>query len=436
MNSVDQTVAAPSRSRFKTYQVAAWAVALGLLVFLAWAALAPLAQGVPADGFVVVEGNRKTIQHLSGGVVDKIWVKQGQIVKEGDPLIELSATQAQALQMQTESQMAAVLAIEARLVAERSGAPAVLRPALFDKNPAAYEHLLKVQQQLFATRRATLKGEEDIYAQTVSGLRSQIMGLRSQEQGRAEQLRLFREEQESIKPLVNEGFVPKSRLLEIERAIALVQGQRGEDIASIARAETAITEARYRLLQSKSQYQKEVETQLTDIQRQVSDYRERLVAAQDELSRVVIRSPVAGTVVDLIVNTLGGVVSPGQKLMDIVPSGKKLVLEAKIPTHLVDNLRLGLECDVHFLALDQMRAPVVVGRLSYLSADRSTDPRTDMSYFVGQVEIDADQLVGVAAKAMQPGVPVSVLIKTDERSMLSYLLRPLLVRLHSGMKER
>ena len=426
---------APKR-RSPMHRWGGWILLAGLVVFLIWAALAPLAQGVPADGFVVVDGQRKSIQSLRGGVVEKILVSEGQQVKAGQPVVILSATQFRSQQAQIEAQLAASLAIEARLLAERNAQGALIVPQMIIQKAPQFDETIRVQQQLFATRRASLKGEEAIVAQTIAGLQAQAVGFQSQETARGEQLRLLREELASIKPLVDQGFVPRTRLLELERSVALMLGQRGEDLSSIARVQTAINETRYRLLQSKGQYQKEVETQLTDVQRQVADYRERLVSVQDDLQRSVLTAPVDGIVVDLALHTEGGVASPGQKLLDIVPVGQKLVLEVKIPTHLVDNITINQRTRVNFIAIDQVRSPNVTGRLVYLSADRLVDARSDVSHFVGRVQVDADQLVGVAAKAMQPGVPVSVVISTGERSFLSYLLRPILSRYGQSLTER
>jgi HlyD family type I secretion membrane fusion protein len=190
------------------------------------------------------------------------------------------------------------------------------------------------------------------------------------------------------------------------------------------------------MAQVKEAYRKDLETQLTDVQRQVADLTERRIATLDDLERVVLRAPEAGTIVELSIHTVGGVAAPGQKLMDIVPVGSKLVVEVMIPPQLIDSVTLGQFADLHFAAFDQTIVPTVEGKLVYVGADRQTDPRTDVSYFVGRVNLTETGLTQLAGQKLRPGMPAEVVIKTGERSLVSYLLKPLLARMHTGMTER
>ena len=411
---------------------------IGIVLFLAWAALAPLSQGVPAHGFIKVEGNRKTIQHLRGGVVEEILVREGDAVETNQPLIRLNEVQVQAQQGVVDSQLVSLLAVEARLKAERAEKNKIVQPEFLTSrqtDPRVME-AISVQRQLFQTRRSGLEGEVAILNESISGLEEQIRGIQAQEQSKAEQLKLFKEELASLKPMYEQGFVPRNRMFELERAIAYLVGQRSEDLSNIGRIKAQIAELRLKALNVRTLARKEVETQLTDVQRQIADLKERRAATQDDLERIVLRSPVAGTVVDLSVHTVGGVISPGQKLMDIVPSDSALIVEVQIPPHLIDNVRTGQEADIHFIALEQTIVPTVPGKLVYVSADRVTDPRTDFSYFVGRVQASEEGMKRLANHTLQPGMPADAVIKTGERTLLGYLVKPFLARLRFAFTER
>ncbi len=415
-----------------------YALWIGVAVFLLWAAFAPLGQGVPAQGSVKIEGNRKTIQHPKGGIVEEILVREGDFVKANQPLIRLNPTQALAQSGIVQTQLVTLLAVEARLLAERNNDRKITFPKdlLLRKDQPLEKEAMSVQSKLFMARRNALSGEIDITNETIAGLQQQIKGLEAQEQAKATQLELYQEELKTLKPLYDEGFIPRNRMFELQRGIAYLSGQRSEDIANIGRVRNQIGELKLKKLQAKNLFRKDVETQLTDVQRQVGDFKERNVATMDELDRIELRAPVAGTVVDLAVHTVGGVISAGQKLMDVVPSEQNLIIEVNIPPHLVDNLYTGLEADVHLSALDQTIVPSVKGRLVYLSADSITDPRSQLSYFVGRVALTKEGQRQLGAQTIQPGMPADVVLLTSERTLLSYLFQPLFRRLQFSFRER
>lgn len=407
-------------------------------IALIWAVFAPLSEGVTAHGFIKVEGNRKTLQHLKGGIVEEIRVKEGDRVKKDQPLLVLNQTQLKAQQGMVESQLIIWTAIEARLMAERADKTAIAFPQflLQRKNEPQAAQAMQVHEQLFRTRRDAVKGEQSIGREAITGLEEQIQGMKAQEKSKGEQLVSFREELATLRPLYEQGYIPRNRLFELERAVAYLSGQRSDDLANIGRARSQIAETRLKMLQGLTDYKKEVETQLSDAQSKVADLKERLVATQDDLDRVIVRAPTAGIVVDLAVHTLGGVIAPGQKLMDLVPEGGGIIIEAQIPTHLIDNVRAGLDADVYFTALDRTLVPTIPGKLIYVSADRITDPRTDLSYFVGRVMIDEQGMKLLGKQDLQPGMPADVVIKISAHSMAGYLLKPLLNRLRFAFNER
>jgi membrane fusion protein, protease secretion system len=415
-----------------------WALMISAGLFLVWACWAPLDQGSPAHGFVKVEGDRKTVQHARGGVVEAILVREGDKVVAGQPLIRLNEAQAQAQQGSIESQLTSLLAIEARLQAEQVGAPMIRFPSsLLDQKaePRSAEAML-VQQQLFMSRQRALAGEASILNETMTGLIRQHEGAVAREKANQRQLTLYSEELNAIRPMYEQGFVPRQRMFDLERAVASVDGQLSEDKATIGRIQSALSENRLKLVQLKDAFRKEVETQLTEIQRQIAELTERRVATRDELDRVVLRAPVAGVIVELSVHTVGGVVAPGAKLMDIVPEQGRLVVEVMIPPQLIDSVKLGQTADIHFSALDQLKVAAIEGRLVYVGADRQTDPRTDVSYFLGRIELTPQGLSQLSGHELRPGMPAEVVIKGGERTLANYLLKPLTARMRSGMTER
>ncbi|MBV2235051.1 MAG: HlyD family type I secretion periplasmic adaptor subunit [Sterolibacterium sp.] len=415
-----------------------WMLLVGLGGFLLWALFVPLSQGVPAPGVIKVEGNRKTIQHLRGGIVDEILVKEGERVAKDQALLRLSPTQFSTQMNIVESQLVTVSAVESRLLAERDGLSSIRFAGFLNerRDQLSVQEAMQAQKELFSARRTSLYGEERIGQEVIAGLEAQISGLASQLASKDRQLELYNRELASLRPLFEQGFVPRNRMFELERAVAYLEGGRGDDAANMARAQRQIAEVRLKILQSKEAFKKDVETQLTEIQARAADLRERMVAASDDLDRVVLKAPVAGVVVDLAIHTVGGVVQPGQKLMDIVPEGEGLVIEVRIPPHLIDNVRTGLEADVHFSALDRTLVPTLPGTLTYVSADRMTDPRTEIAYYVARVAIDPVELARLGSEKIQPGMPADVVIKMNQHSMLAYLFQPLLKRMRFAMTER
>jgi HlyD family type I secretion membrane fusion protein len=281
-----------------------------------------------------------------------------------------------------------------------------------------------------------LINEEAILRETITGLEKQIEGSVALEKSRSIQLKLFTDELKAMQPLYEQGYVPRTRMFELERAISSLEGQRSGDLAVIGRAQSQIGEIRLKILQSKEIYQKEVETQFTEVQRQVSDLKERYTATRDELDRVIVRSPATGVVFGLTVNTVGGVITAGQKLMDISPASNSLLIEAQIPTHLIDNVKTDLDADISFPALDRFDISHIQGKLVYISADRFTDPKTDEPYYLGRVMVTPEGMQELKGHALQPGMPANVVIITGQRTMFGYLIRPIVSRLHFAFTER
>jgi protease secretion system membrane fusion protein len=415
-----------------------WTLIIAFGGFFAWAAFAPLDAGVTAPGVVMIDTKRKTVQHLRGGIVKALLVREGDLVTNGQPLIELDATQIKADLDIIRSQYLVRLAIEARLLAERDGKDSIEFPPDLLANaeiPQAAE-AASSQAQLFETRRAALKSEVAILKESIAGLEEQLSGLTALAQSKADQLRLLNEELDSLRELAKEGYVPRNRLYEFERNVAMLSGSRSEDISNIAKTKKAIGEIKLRIIQSQQTYQREVETQLAEVQAEVTGYRERMTAAEADFERATIRAPSEGVVVGLNVHTVGGVITPADKLMDIVPRDEVMVIEAQIPVNLVDRVNPGTETDVRFTGFNRATTPILQGTVVTVSADRLTDPRSGMPYYLARISVSPEAISKLGAgKQIQPGMQADVVIKTGERTMLNYLLKPFTDRVVGAFKE-
>lgn len=415
---------------------------LGFGGFLLWAGLAPLDEGVPGTGIVSVDTKRKTIQHLRGGLVESIAVREGDRVKAGDVLLRLNDTDIKAQLDITRGQYAVVKATEARLLAERDGRAKVAFPAALleaAKTDHRTAEAIGAQGQLFAARKAALSSELGTMDEGISGLNQQIKGLQSIEAGKKTQIDLILKEANSYRGLVEEGFVPRNKLYELERVLADLSGTRGGDLAQIARAQASINELKMRKLQRIQDFRKEVETQMSEIQKEVGSQTDRLTALTEEFERAVIKAPTDGAVVGMEANTVGGVIRPGDRIMDIVPEGDVLVVEAQLPVNLIDKVRVGQLANLHLqIVLGGGAQPSIEGQVTQVSADRLTDPRTGNPYYSARIKITEKgeaELIKYKIKS-QPGMQTDVVIVTGERTVLQYLLKPLMSRINAGMKEQ
>ena len=415
-----------------------WILLVGFGGFLAWAAFAPLDEGVPAPGVVSVESQRKRIDHLTGGLIDRILVREGQQVREGQELVVLDEAQARAALNGALGQWRIALATEARLKAERDGLKIIAFPK--ELTAAAREpevaSALRAQEELFRSRRGAFDGELRIIQESVRGLAQQVRTLDQLQLDREKQVQLFQQQLSSFRNLSTQGFVSRNQLLELERQLAEVQSRESETLANIAGANARLAEFRMRGAQREMEYRREVETQLADVHKELATLGERVAAYRDTYSRLVIRAPVSGTVVDLAFHTVGGVIKPGDRILDIVPEGDELIVEARMPPQYIDRVHAGLPADVHFDAyMNRAERPVISGKVLLVSADVLTDQRLGHSYYSTRVTVPGTELRKLGNLQLQPGMQGTVMIKTGERSLLVYLTRPLFRRFTAAMGE-
>lgn len=414
-------------------------VLLGVGGFLLWALLAPLDKGVPLTGTVAKESNRQAVQHQGGGTVQEILVRDGDQVRAGQVLVRMNPVLAKSGFEMTEGQYLAALAIAARLSAERDGQRRIGFPPELARRrgePRVAE-MMKLQEQLLASRQGSLQSELGGIDESIAGLKVQLNGLEQSRDSKKEQVKLLKEQLDGMRDLARDGYVARNRLLDLERTYAQLGGSISEDIGNIGRARSQVLELTLRKTQRLADYQKEVRTQLSDVQKEAETQGARLQAQKFELANVEVRAPRDGTVVGLAVFTPGGVVPPGFKLMEIVPSDDPLVVEGQLAVNLVDRVHPGLPVDLIFSAFNINRTPHIDGQVEEVSADRSVDERTGNPYYKVRVKVTPKgaRMIAEHKLNIRPGMPVELFVRTGERTMMNYLLKPLFDRARSALTE-
>ena len=415
-----------------------WVLVVGFGLFLAFAAWAPLDEGVAAPATVSVESRRKTIQHMQGGVIREVLVKEGAEVKEGDVLMVLDDGATRAAFESIRQNYLAQRAQEGRLLAEASAAPSIsFHPDLQNSSePLVLQHKT-VQQQLFVSRRAALSAEIAAATQAIAGMQGQITGMTQMLESRRNQAALQTQQLAGVKSLADDGFAPRNQALQLEQTQAELRTSLTELEANVERVKSSIAEQRLRIAQRQQEFIKEVSSQLADVRREVQANQERLSAVTTELGRTQIKASVSGQVIGISVSGVGGVVTPGQRLMDILPRGEVLLLDAKVQPQVIDRIKVGDTAEVRFQAFANSPQLVVHGKLVSLSGDAVTEAVGNQvrNYYLARVELTPAGLKALGTRVMQPGMSADVLIKTGERSMLTYLMHPLLKRVAASMTE-
>jgi protease secretion system membrane fusion protein len=415
-----------------------WVLGLGFGGFLLWAGFAPLDEGVPTQGVVTLDTKRKTVQHLSGGIVKEVLVQEGQQVKEGEALLRLDGAVAKANYEAVRQRYLGLRAMQSRLFAEQVGSKTIsFHP---DVQSAMNDPLIKqqvaTQQQLIQARQAAIAADLQGLEENMQGLKEQMGSYQNVLAQRRNQLSLLTEELNNTRAMVKEGYAPRNRQLELERMLAESNASIADLTGSSLRISRQVAELTQRSVARKQEYRKEVESQLADVTREVQSDAEKFVAVTADLNRMEIKAPAAGQVVGLSVQTVGAVLQPGQRLLDVVPDNQTLLLEAHIPPHLIDKIQQGLLTDVRFNTFAHSPQLVVQGKVMSVSGDLLSDPQNpQMSYFLARVQVTPEGMKTLGARQMQPGMPAEIVIKTGERSMLTYLLHPLLKSVAASLKE-
>ncbi|MER0169927.1 MAG: HlyD family type I secretion periplasmic adaptor subunit [Nitrosomonas sp.] len=414
-----------------------WIVLAGFGGFILWATFAPLDKGVPVPGTVTVASHLQAVQHQIGGIIDSILVKEGDHVAVGQVLVRMNDVQLKAQAEITRSQLYTARAVEARLLAERDG----IKEITFPQDLLALQHDPRIanniitQNQLFTSRQLALHHEIAALEENIAGSKMQLRGLEASRSSKNAQLKFLEEQLVNLRDLSQDGFVPRNRVLELERTYTQLTGEISAETGNIGRIQRQITELEQRRIHRQQEYQKEVRQQLSDIKREIDSLSSRLSGQDFELANVEVKAPVDGIVVGMNVFTEGGVISPGFKLMDIVPSDDMLIITGQVPVHLIDRVHVDLPVDLIFSALNQKKTPNIPGTVTQVSADRLMDERSGLPFYNIKAKVTPEGIKKLTDQQIRAGMPVEIFIKTGERSLMSYLFKPILDRVHSALSE-
>jgi HlyD family secretion protein len=414
------------------------------VVLLGWAAFAPLDAGVHAQGSIAVSGNRQSVQHRDGGVVTAIHVREGETVRAGEVLVEMAAPDLFANERALTSDYLMLIAQRARLMAERTGSGRIATPAEFAGLPPQDQVLarqaMQLQQAQFRARSAAQGAQESVLGQRSRQLGEQQSGYASQRASFREQQRIIEEELRGLREIEKKGFASTNRVRALERAKEELRGREAAMASEMARAGEGMGETRMQSLSIRSQTMEEVTAELRDTQAKISEVLPKLVAVREQLQRARVRAPASGQVVGLSVFTIGGVVSPGQTLMEIVPANRALIIQAQVDPADADDVFLGQKAQVRFLSVNDRTLPLLEGTVRTMSADSFTDEKTGRTFFRAEVEVEPKELNKVrdvlGQGQLRAGLPVELVMAVRKRTALQYLLEPLTASFWRSLREQ
>jgi HlyD family secretion protein len=392
-----------------------------------WAATTELAGALIAQGSIVVDSNVKKVQHPTGGIVGKLFVGDGDHVKAGQILVRLDETVMRANLAIVTKGLDQLTARKARLEAERDGADAITFPPelLAQTDDPEAQEAIKSERKLFELRRKARLGKKAQLQQRIEQLQQEVSGIEAQQAAKAQEIKLIQNELAGVRKLFAKNLVQINRLTQLERESARLEGERAQLVSQAAQSKGKIAEIRLQIIQIDQDLSSEVAKELRDIDSKIGEYVERKVTAEDQLRRTDIRAPQTGTVFQLAVHTVGGVITAGEPIMLIVPDADKLSVEAKVRPQDIDQLRIGQAAVLRFSAFDIRTTPEINGTVTRVSADTTTDQRTGQSYYTIRIALPADAEQQLGNVKLLPGMPVEAFVQTGERTVISYLMKPL-----------
>lgn len=413
---------------------------LGVIAFLVlgcggWAMTAEISGAVIAPGSVVVERHVKKIQHRDGGIVSAIKVRNGDTVEAGDVLVTLDDTQLNASLSMVRAQLIELTGRSARLVAERDGFDEIKFPDDFLAMGPEAAQVEAGEKRLFIVNEQSRSGQVEQLKLRIEQLNSEISGLKAQFDAKSTEHEFIEKELKSVRSLHKRQLTPITRVYAMEREATRLKGEKGRLTSQIARAEGQISEIRVQILAIEQSVRSDAQKQLRDIQARMTELRERRIAAQDQLNRVELRAPLAGVVHELAVHTVGGVITPAEPVMLIVPKGDKLTVQARIAPSDIDQLRPGQQARLRFSAFNQQSTPEIDGRVTKVSADVTQDPANGQRYYTTQISIDDNLTEKLGDLEILPGMPVEVFVTTQQRTALSFLTKPFVDQLSRSFRE-
>jgi len=411
----------------------------GILVFGlgGWAATAQISGAVIAPGVVVVDSNVKKVQHPTGGIVAELLVREGEVVKEGEVVVRLDETVTRANLSVVKKSIDELAARQARLEAERDGDETIAFPdeLLARADNRDVGRAIQGERTLFDLRRTSRLGQKSQLRERIGQLQEQVHGMGMQIVAKKRESELIATELEGVRELYRKNLVTLQRVTILERDAVRIEGEHGQLVSSRAQAAGRISETELQILQIDQDLRSEVARELREIQSKMVELGERRVAAEDQLKRVEIRSPQTGRVHQLAVHTVGGVVSPGEPLMLVVPKSDELTIEARVAPQDIDQVRLGQSAVLRLSAFNQRTTPEIFGEVSRISADISTDQRTGLSHYTIRIGLPSEEIAKLNGLTLTPGMPVEAFVRTGDRTALTYFTKPLMDQVNRAFRE-
>jgi membrane fusion protein, type I secretion system len=403
-----------------------------------WAGTTPLSGALVTSGSIVVDSHVKKVQHPTGGVIGDLRVHEGDRVHGGDIVARLDQTVTQANLAIITRGLDELVARKARLATERDGSDLISFPQALSRRASEPEiaQIMEGELKLFELRRSARAGQKAQLHQQAAQLREEIVGLTAQQKAKAQEIELINRGLEGVRDLFAKTLIPITRLTQLEREATRLDGERAQLIAAVAQTKGKIAEIELKIFQIDQDLSSEVAKEMRDIDAKIGEFVERKVSAEDQLRRVDIRAPQDGTVFQLSVHTVGGVVGPGETIMLIVPNDENLTVEAKVNPQDIEQVQLNQRAALRFSAFNSATTPEIHGRISRISADTTSDQRTGQTYYTVRIAMSAEELSRVGQVKLVPGMPVECFIQTGERTALSYFLKPLQDQLMRTFRER
>jgi HlyD family secretion protein/epimerase transport system membrane fusion protein len=394
--------------------------------FGTWAAFAPLSSAAIAPGVVVVDSNRKSVQHLEGGVIREILVRDGDLVEQGQVLLALDGASVRAAMAALRPMLQTNRAYRARLLAERDSLAEIEFPAdlASDEDPLT-QQILAGQRRIFVTRRTALTGELELNANLLAQSHHRLDGLQQRQIVKQQEQELLAEEFVTQRGLFAQGYTTRKMVNAAERALRELETETADLASKIDEAKRLIERYELEGEQIGKNFVEQVENELYQVEQEAYELTQRLRAVQDQHNRLDVGAPVSGVVVNLAAHTVGGVIAAGSRILDIVPKNDRLLVEAQVQPTDIDGVRPGLQADIRFPSLERLNMPHITGRVTVVSADRIFNERTGSSHFLVRTQVDEDQIAKVSAMSLMPGMPAQVIIKKGDGTLLSYLTAPL-----------
>ncbi len=414
-------------------------ITLGMLLFVGaggWAATAQLTGAIIAPGMVKVDQNLKSIQHRDGGIISEIAVKEGDFVSKGQIMLRLDDAETKAELSIVRTQLVEFMAKQARLMAERDNLDAIMMSKELTARTNDYPYVFFGEKRMFDGNRQNRESQKEQLILGIDQLGEEIKGLEAQRDAKIDEIALVKTEHDKIKGLTDKRLIETSRKYVIDREMAKLLGERGEVEANIARAKARMGEIRLQIIAIDETARTEAQRELSSIEPKLSELRERRVAIEDRLARADIRAPLSGTVNELAVHTIGGVITPAEKLVTLVPADAALKIEAKLSPTDIDQLYVGQPAKLRFSAFNTRTTPELHGKIAYVSAATSSDPTTGQVYYLCDVIVPSEELEKLGDSKLMPGMPVEVFVSTEQRTAMSFLSKPLADQFNRAFREQ